>query len=104
MLDQRLLRDNPELISQQLGRRGMEVDLTKLQLIAKQERDLEEQRSNLQAEGNRVGKEVGLKIPLIVRLEGTNVQLGKDIINNSGLDIITAEDLDDAAQKAVASL
>ena len=31
MLDQRLLRDNPELISQQLGRRGMEVDLTKLQ-------------------------------------------------------------------------
>ena len=47
MLDQRLLRDNPELISRQLGRRGMEVDLTKLQLIAKQERDLEEQRSNL---------------------------------------------------------
>jgi len=49
-------------------------------------------------------KEVGLKIPLIVRLEGTNVQLGKDIINNSGLDIITAEDLDDAAQKACAAL
>ena len=62
MLDQRLLRDNPELISQQLGRRGMEVDLTKLQLIAKQERDLEEQRSNLQAEGNRTGKEVGMLI------------------------------------------
>ena len=62
MLDQRLLRDNPELISQQLGRRGMEVDLTKLQLIAKQERDLGEQRSNLQAEGNRTGKEVGMLI------------------------------------------
>jgi len=62
VLDQRLLRDNPELISQQLGRRGMEVDLTKLQLIAKQERDLEEQRSNLQAEGNRTGKEVGMLI------------------------------------------
>ena len=60
MLDQRLLRENPELISQQLGRRGMTVDLTKLQLIAKQERDLEEQRSNLQAEGNRTGKEVGM--------------------------------------------
>ena len=59
MLDQRLLRDNPELISQQLGRRGMALDLTKLQLIAKQERDLQEQRSNLQAEGNRIGKEVG---------------------------------------------
>ena len=59
MLDQRLLRDNPELITQQLGRRGMALDLTKLQLIAKQERDLQEQRSNLQAEGNRIGKEVG---------------------------------------------
>ncbi|MEN9861347.1 MAG: serine--tRNA ligase, partial [Cyanobacteriota bacterium] len=62
MLDQRLLRDNPELITQQLGRRGMSLDLTGLQLMARQERDLEEQRSNLQAEGNRIGKEVGLKI------------------------------------------
>ena len=62
MLDQRLLRDTPELISQQLGRRGMRLDLTGLQLMARQERDLEEQRSNLQAEGNRIGKEVGLKI------------------------------------------
>ena len=49
-------------------------------------------------------KEVGLKIPLIVRLEGTNVDLGKDIINTSGLNIISADDLDDACQKAVASL
>jgi seryl-tRNA synthetase len=62
VLDQRLLRDNPELITEQLGRRGMTLDLTGLQLIARQERDLEEQRSNLQAEGNRIGKEVGLKI------------------------------------------
>ena len=62
MLDQRLLRDTPELISQQLGRRGMSVDLTGPQLIAQQQRTLEEQRSNLQAEGNRVGKEVGLRI------------------------------------------
>merc|ERR1712159_169805 len=49
-------------------------------------------------------KEVGLKIPLVVRLEGTNVALGKEIINNSRLDIIAADDLDDAAQKACASL
>ena len=62
MLDQRLLRDNPELITEQLGRRGMTLDLTGLQLMARQERNLEEQRSNLQAEGNRIGKEVGLKI------------------------------------------
>ena len=62
MLDQRLLRENPELIAQQLGRRGMVLDLTKLQLIAKQERDLQDKRSNLQAEGNRIGKEVGALI------------------------------------------
>jgi succinyl-CoA synthetase beta subunit len=49
-------------------------------------------------------KEVGLKIPLVVRLEGTNVAKGKEIINNSGLDIISADDLDDAAQKACAAL
>ena len=59
MLDQRLLRDSPELITTQLARRGLAVDLTGLQLIAQQERNLEEQRSSLQAEGNRVGKAVG---------------------------------------------
>jgi len=46
-------------------------------------------------------KEVGLKVPLVVRLEGTNVALDKKIINESGLDVIAADDLDDAAQKIV---
>lgn len=46
-------------------------------------------------------KEVGLSVPLVVRLEGTNVEAGKDLLNNSGLPIITADNLDDAAQKAV---
>lgn len=46
-------------------------------------------------------KEVGLKVPLVVRLEGTNVELGKDIINNSGLAVIAADNLSDAAQKIV---
>ncbi|SDO26275.1 succinyl-CoA synthetase (ADP-forming) beta subunit [Lutimaribacter pacificus] len=46
-------------------------------------------------------KEVGLKVPLVVRLEGTNVDKGKDIINNSGLDVIAADDLKDGAQKIV---
>jgi seryl-tRNA synthetase len=59
VLDQRLLRENPELIRRQLGRRGLELDLTGLQQIALQERDLEETRSTLQAEGNRIGREVG---------------------------------------------
>jgi len=49
-------------------------------------------------------KEVGLSIPLIVRLEGTNVAKGKEIIATSGLNIISADDLDDAAQKACAAL
>ena len=62
MLDQRLVRENPELIATQLGRRGMDVDLSSLQEIAQHQRDLEQQRSTLQAEGNRIGKEVGLKI------------------------------------------
>ena len=46
-------------------------------------------------------KEVGLKVPLVVRLEGTNVDQGKTIINESGLNVIAADDLDDAAQKIV---
>ena len=62
MIDQRLVRDNPEVIAQQLKRRGKSIDLTGLQLIARQQRGLEEERSTLQADGNRIGKEVGLKI------------------------------------------
>ena len=46
-------------------------------------------------------KEVGLKVPLVVRLEGTNVEKGKEIIQNSGLDVIAADDLKDGAQKIV---
>jgi len=46
-------------------------------------------------------KEVGLKVPLVVRLEGTNVKEGKAIINESGLDVVAADDLKDGAQKIV---
>ncbi|WP_212111759.1 ADP-forming succinate--CoA ligase subunit beta [Bartonella queenslandensis] len=49
-------------------------------------------------------REVGLKVPLVVRLEGTNVEQGKAIINDSGLNVIPADDLDDAAQKIVAAV
>ncbi len=45
--------------------------------------------------------ELSLKVPLVVRLEGTNVELGKKILKESGLNIIAADDLDDAAKKAV---
>ncbi|HEY8333233.1 MAG TPA: ADP-forming succinate--CoA ligase subunit beta [Tardiphaga sp.] len=46
-------------------------------------------------------KTVGLKVPLVVRLEGTNVEEGKKIIRESGLNVLPADDLDDAAQKIV---
>ncbi|HHW34571.1 MAG TPA: ADP-forming succinate--CoA ligase subunit beta [Paracoccus solventivorans] len=46
-------------------------------------------------------KEVGLQVPLVVRLEGTNVELGKKIIAESGLNVIAADDLKDGAQKIV---
>src|SRR5438132_2799487 len=46
-------------------------------------------------------KEVGLKVPLVVRLEGTNVDAGKKIIRDSGLNVVPADNLDDAAQKIV---
>jgi succinyl-CoA synthetase beta subunit len=49
-------------------------------------------------------KEVNLSVPLVVRLEGTNVEQGKQMLNSSGLRITAAADLGDAAQKAVAAV
>jgi len=46
-------------------------------------------------------REVCLNVPLVVRLEGTNVALGKKILDASGLDIVSADDLADAAEKIV---
>jgi succinyl-CoA synthetase beta subunit len=48
-------------------------------------------------------KEVGVSVPVVVRLEGTNVDKGRELLANSGLDIIAAEDLTDAAKKAVSA-
>jgi len=49
-------------------------------------------------------KDVNLSVPLVVRLEGTNVEKGKEILDNSGLKIVSAEDLGDAARKIVAEV
>ena len=49
-------------------------------------------------------KDVGLNVPLVVRLESTNVELGKQIVNESGLDVIAADNLADAARKIVAAV
>ena len=52
----------------------------------------------------QAAKDVNLSVPLVVRLEGTNVQEGKDILANSGLPIVAADDLGDAAKKIVAEV
>ena len=49
-------------------------------------------------------KEVGVTVPLVVRLAGTNFELGKNILANSGLEIIAASDLGDAAEKIVKAI
>jgi succinyl-CoA synthetase beta subunit len=62
-------------------------------------------RCDIIAEGIvAAAKEVNLSVPLVVRLEGTNVDLGKDILSNSGLAIVAANDLGDAARKIVAEV
>ena len=62
-------------------------------------------RCDLIAEGILAAvKEVQLKIPVVVRLEGNNAKLGADILNNSGLNVIAADGLTDAAQKIVAAV
>ena len=62
-------------------------------------------RCDIIAEGIiAAAKEVNLSVPLVVRLEGTNVQQGKDILANSGLPIVAADDLGDAAKKIVAEV
>ena len=49
-------------------------------------------------------KEIDIKIPLVVRLAGTNFKEGKEILDNSGLKLISAESLDDAAKKIVGAI
>lgn len=73
MLDLRLLREDPDRIRHQLGRRGLTPDLGALQSTAQEQRDLEERRSDLQAEGNRIGKEVGERIRAGARADGPEV-------------------------------
>jgi succinyl-CoA synthetase beta subunit len=62
-------------------------------------------RCDIIAEGVvAAAKDVGLQVPLVVRLAGTNFEIGKQILANSGLKIIAADDLADAAQKIVATI
>ncbi len=92
MLDQRLLRDNPEKMATQLRRRGLEVDLTDLQAMAVRERDLEERRSDLQAEGNRIGREVGQRMRAGGRPEDPEVLALKEEGNRLKQEVARLED------------
>jgi succinyl-CoA synthetase beta subunit len=51
----------------------------------------------------QASKALGVKVPVVVRLEGTNVEQGQEILRNSGLNFIVAEDMKDAAEKVVAA-
>ena len=62
MLDQRLLREDPERVGRELARRGLTPDIASLQELAQREKECEARRSELQAEGNRIGREVGQRI------------------------------------------
>jgi len=62
VLDQRLLREDPERVRRELARRGLSPDIASLQGLAQREKECEALRSELQADGNRIGREVGQRI------------------------------------------
>ena len=99
MLDQRLLRDNPDHIASQLARRGLSVDLAGLQLIAQQERSLEEQRSTLQAAGNQIGKQVGQLIKGGAAPTGPEVQALRDEGNRIKQQVAVLEEEEKALEQ-----
>ncbi len=80
MLDQRLVRENPTHLTHELGRRGLNLNLSPLQLIAQELRDLSDKRSKLQSEGNRIGKEVGT----LIRTERNSNSKQIDELRNKG--------------------
>ena len=101
MLDLRLLREHPEVISEQLARRGVEVDLMGLQAIALQGRDLEEQRSGLQAEGNRVGREVGQLLRTGGSVEDPQVRALKEEGNRLKQQVAAVEDAEKVLDRRI---
>jgi seryl-tRNA synthetase len=99
VLDQRLLRDNPEKMATQLRRRGLVVDLSDLQDIARLERDLEESRSDLQAEGNRIGREVGERMREGGRPDDPDVLALKEAGNGIKQQVAGLEDMEKALEQ-----
>lgn len=92
MLDQRLVRENPTLVTNELGRRGLNVDLAPLQLIAEQQRELESQRNSLQGEGNRIGREVGQRIKNGIDPQANEIKALRDQGNKIKQKVAVLED------------
>jgi seryl-tRNA synthetase len=99
VLDQRLLRDDPDHIARQLARRGLRIDPAGLQMIAQQERSLEEQRSTLQAAGNQIGRQVGQLIKGGAAPTGPEVQALRDEGNRIKQQVAVLEDEEKALEQ-----
>nr|YP_009530384.1 seryl-tRNA synthetase [Paulinella micropora]AXY63073.1 seryl-tRNA synthetase [Paulinella micropora] len=92
MLDQRLLRENPEKIVTQLGRRGITFDITGLQVIANQEKTLTSRRNLLQARANRIGKTVGSMMKKGFQFESSEIKDLRDQGNRLKIQIAILEE------------
>ncbi len=98
MLNQRLIRENPALIAQELERRGSKIDLEAIQKTAQEQRDLEEKRSQLQANANQIGKKVGELIKSGIKPSDEQIQE----LRNKGNVIKQEVNLIDAKEKEIA--
>nr|AUG32217.1 seryl-tRNA synthetase [Paulinella longichromatophora] len=92
MLDQRLLRENPERIVTQLNRRGINIDMDGLQLIANQQKTLTSRRNCLQARANRIGKKVGYMMKKGLKFESPEIINLRDQGNKLKLQVTILEE------------
>ena len=92
MIDLRLLRENPSLIEEGLKRRGIALDLRPLQKSSKKLKEIEEKRSQIQAKGNSIGKEVGLKIKRGVDPQSNEISLLRSEGNQIKKEVALLED------------
>ena len=100
MLNPREIRENSSFIEEGLNRRGLKVNLDLLKAHSKKLKELEQQRSNLQAEGNAVGKEVGKQIKAGKQPNGDEVAL----LRNKGNSIKTKVNLIEEEEKTLKKL
>ncbi|WP_269623257.1 serine--tRNA ligase [Prochlorococcus marinus] len=101
MLNQKQVRNNPALIAKGLKRRGLDVDLTSLQIDSDNLKDLEQERNNLQAKGNAIGKEVGLKIQSGISPKSDEINLLRNKGNEIKKQVNTLEEKEKALANSI---